>query len=106
MTAPLVRLGFVGVGNMGQAAHLRNFQMVPNCTVVAIADIRRAHATAVAHKWGVPHVYDTHEAMLAAHPEIDALVAIQTTNANIVALTCWPCPDIRPHGLLWLDTIL
>ena len=77
MTAPLVRLGFVGVGNMGQAAHLRNFQMVPNCTVVAIADIRRAHATAVAHKWGVPHVYDTHHEMLAAHPDIDALVAIQ-----------------------------
>ena len=77
MTSPLVRIGFVGVGNMGQAAHLRNFQMVPDCEVVAIADIRSTHANAVAHKWGVPHVYTSHQDMLAAHPNIDALVAIQ-----------------------------
>jgi predicted dehydrogenase len=77
MRTPIVRLGFVGVGNMGQAAHLRNFQMVPQCEVVAIADVRSTHATAVAHKWGVPHVYTSHQQMLHAHPEIDALVAIQ-----------------------------
>ena len=34
-----VRIGFVGVGNMGQAAHLRNYVMVPNCEVVAISDV-------------------------------------------------------------------
>jgi predicted dehydrogenase len=77
MSTPRVRLGFVGVGNMGQAAHLRNFAMIPNCEIVAVADIRTDHATAVAHKWGVPHVYPSHEQMLATHPDIDALVAIQ-----------------------------
>ena len=77
MSTPRVRLGFVGVGNMGQAAHLRNFAMVPHCEIVAVADIRAAHASAVAHKWGVPHVYDSHAHMMQAHPDIDALVAIQ-----------------------------
>lgn len=77
MSTPRVRLGFVGVGNMGQAAHLRNFVMVPGCEVVAIADIRTTHATAVARKWDIPHVYTTHAQMMHAHPDIDALVAIQ-----------------------------
>lgn len=77
MSTPRVRLGFVGVGNMGQAAHLRNFSMVSHCEVVAIADIRTSHATAVAQKWGVPHVYTSHEQMMTMHPDIDALVTIQ-----------------------------
>ncbi len=77
MSTPPVRIGFVGVGNMGQAAHLRNFVMVPNCEVVALADIRTAHASTVANKWNIAHVYATHQQMMANHPDIDALVAIQ-----------------------------
>ena len=77
MSTPRVRLGFVGVGNMGQAAHLRNFAMVPNCEVVAIADIRTDHAHAVAHKWNVPHVYADDQQMMHHHADIDALVVIQ-----------------------------
>ena len=87
MSAPLIRIGFVGVGNMGQAAHLLNFQMVPECAVVAIADVRSAHAAAVARKWDVPHVYGSHREMLAAHPDIDALVAIQPFTRHGTLLT-------------------
>ncbi|MFM7678694.1 MAG: Gfo/Idh/MocA family oxidoreductase, partial [Roseiflexaceae bacterium] len=71
-----VRIGFVGVGNMGQAAHLRNFVMVPNCEVVAVCDVKPDHASQVAHKWGVPHAYTDHHAMLSTHA-LDAIVAIQ-----------------------------
>lgn len=71
-----VRIGFVGVGGMGQAAHLRNYAMVPECEVVALAEIRLGLARTVAAKWGVPKVYASPEEMLAGE-EIDALVASQ-----------------------------
>lgn len=34
------RIGFVGVGQMGQCAHLKNCVTVPDCEVVAVADLR------------------------------------------------------------------
>ena len=33
------RIGFVGVGFMGQCAHLRNYAVLPECEVVAIAEL-------------------------------------------------------------------
>ena len=35
-----VRIGFVGVGSMGQCAHLKNYVTVDDCEVVAIAEVR------------------------------------------------------------------
>ncbi len=71
-----VRIGFVGVGNMGQAAHLRNVVVVPGCEVVAIAELRPELASAVARRHAVPRVYPSATAMLA-HEELDGVVAIQ-----------------------------
>ena len=71
-----VRIGFVGVGGMGQGAHLRNYAMVPQCEVVALAEIRPELAAKVAAKWGVPKVYATYEEMVARE-ELDALVSAQ-----------------------------
>ena len=34
------RIGFVGTGGMGQCAHLKNYAVLPECEVVAIAEIR------------------------------------------------------------------
>ena len=42
-----VKVVFVGVGGMGQMAHLRNYANLPECEVVAVAAIRKvqvAHA--------------------------------------------------------------
>src|SRR5919202_949514 len=71
-----VRLGFVGVGNMGQAAHLRNYATLSDCEVVAIAELRPRLAQAVAQRYGVPRVYQQAEDMLA-HEQLDGLVASQ-----------------------------
>ena len=38
--ATKVKIGFVGVGGMGQCAHLRNYVTVPECEVVALAELR------------------------------------------------------------------
>lgn len=71
-----MRIGFVGVGGMGQCAHLRNYVTVPDCEVVAIAELRRDLAHAVAARYGVPRVYPDHAAMLAQE-KLDGIVASQ-----------------------------
>jgi predicted dehydrogenase len=71
-----VRIGFVGVGGMGQCAHLRNYVTVPNCEVVAIAELREQTGQAVARRYGIAKVYRDHRDMLA-HEKLDALVASQ-----------------------------
>ncbi len=71
-----VRIGFVGVGGMGQSAHLRNYPTIEGCEVTAIAEIRKNTAARVAERYGVPKVYSNHEEMLAGE-ELDGIVASQ-----------------------------
>ncbi len=74
MPGDKVRIGFVGVGAMGQCAHLKNYATLPDCEVVAIAEIRPKLAQLVAERYGVPKVYPDHAAMLAAE-QLDGIVA-------------------------------
>jgi predicted dehydrogenase len=71
-----VRIGFVGVGTMGQCAHLRNYATLPDCEVVAIAEPREDTGRKVAARYQIPKAYRTHEEMLAAE-KLDAIVAPQ-----------------------------
>src|SRR5512137_745219 len=71
-----VRIGFVGVGGMGQCAHLRNYVTVPECEVVAIAEVRPELGRAVAARYGIGRVYPDHAAMLAKE-KLDGIVAAQ-----------------------------
>ena len=71
-----VKIGFVGVGGMGQCAHLRNFVTVPDCEVVAIAELKENLGKNVAVRYGVPNVYKNHEELLAAE-KLDGIVASQ-----------------------------
>lgn len=71
-----VRICFVGVGTMGQCAHLRNYAVLPECEVVALAELRPGLAEAVARKYGVPRVYASHEELFA-NEDVDAIVAAQ-----------------------------
>jgi predicted dehydrogenase len=71
-----VRIGFVGVGNMGQCAHLKNYVTLPDCEVVALAELRPELAQQVARKYAIPHVYADADAMFA-HESLDGIVAAQ-----------------------------
>lgn len=71
-----VKIGFVGVGGMGQCAHLRNYAEVEGCQVVAIAELRPELAKKVAARYGVPRVYPSHEEMLK-NEKLDGIVAPQ-----------------------------
>jgi len=71
-----VRIGFVGVGQMGQCAHLKNYVSLAECEVVAIAELRPNLAQKVAARYGVGRVYRDHEAMIAKE-KLDGIVAAQ-----------------------------
>jgi len=71
-----VRIGFVGVGGMGQCAHLRNYVTVPDCEVVAIAEVRQELGRKVAARYGIAKVYRDHAQMLGKE-KLDGIVASQ-----------------------------
>ncbi len=71
-----LRIGFVGVGRMGQCAHLRNYAALPDCEVVAIAELRPELGRQVAARYAVPHLYSNHREMLASE-KLDGIVASQ-----------------------------
>ena len=70
-----IRIGFVGVGGMGQAAHLRNYATLPDCEVIALAELRPQLAAAVGRKWNIPKIYPDAAALLA-NEKLDGIVAV------------------------------
>lgn len=76
-----VRIGFVGVGGMGQCAHLKNYATLPDCQVVAIAELREELGRRVAARYGIPRVYRTHEELIA-NETLDGIVASQPFNRH------------------------
>lgn len=85
MSEQKVRIGFVGVGGMGQCAHLRNYASNRGCEVVAIAELRDQTAKRVAEKYRVPKVYGDFREMLAKE-SLDGIVASQPFSRHSVLL--------------------
>lgn len=88
-----LRIGFVGVGSMGQCAHLHNYVDRDDCEVVALAELRTDLGQRVAHRYGVPKVYPSHKELLA-HEELDGIVASQPFDRHGVLL-----PDLYQTNL-------
>ena len=93
MSEKKVRIGFVGVGGMGQCAHLRNYVTVPDCEVTAIAEIKQQQGEAVAARYGVRSAYKDHREMLEKE-ELDGIVASQPFSRHGVLVT-----DLADAGL-------
>lgn len=68
----VVQVGVLGAGAWAQFAHLPGYARDPRCKVVAIADPVRERAEAFAKEFDIPHVYDSHDALIAHHG-IDAI---------------------------------
>lgn len=71
-----VKIGFVGVGGMGQAAHLQNYVTLEDCEVVAIAEVKSDLREKVAAKYGIVKTYADHFDMLLDE-KLDGIVASQ-----------------------------
>lgn len=68
----MIRLGYVGAGFMAQAVHLPNFMALPDCEVVALAELRPQLGRLAAERFGIPRLY-RHHTELIADPDIDAV---------------------------------
>ena len=76
--AAKARIGFIGVGMMGQIAHLANYVRLRDegeCEIAGITDLKPLLAHAVGEYYNVP-VYQSNEALLD-DPSIDAVICIQ-----------------------------
>lgn len=71
-----VKIGFVGVGGMGQAAHLQNYVTLDNCEVTAIAEVKSELREKVAARYGIAKTYADHTEMLK-NEKLDGIVASQ-----------------------------
>ncbi len=83
-----VRIGMVGVGYIGQIAHLTNYVETEGCEVTAIAEIRPALRDAVRAHYGIPEAFASHEELLR-DAEVDAVIAVtRRHHTGPVALDC------------------
>lgn len=72
-----IKLGFIGVGFMGQIAHLSNYaNLSEQCEIVAITEARTNLGKEVAQRYGIGKVFTHHNEMLESC-DIDAVVAPQ-----------------------------
>jgi predicted dehydrogenase len=67
-----IRLGYVGCGFMAQKVHLPNFLAIPECEVLALAELRQELGQRVQARLDIPKFYPDHQAMLA-DPDINAI---------------------------------
>ena len=88
---PRLKIAFVGVGFMGQVAHLRNYATLKECSVAAIAEIRPKLARLISERYGIPKVYGDFKEMLEKEKP-DAVVASQPFTRHAILL-----PEIYPR---------
>ena len=88
-----IKMGFIGVGYMGQLAHLHNYvQLGQFCEIVSLCDVKINQATRLAQKFGIPNVTADYKELLA-NPEIEAVACIQQFQNHVVLV-----PEILRAG--------
>jgi predicted dehydrogenase len=83
MTHSTFRVGVIGAGGIARGLHVPGWRTIPNVSVVALADINKAAASAVAMEFGVPHVFTDHRELLKL--DLDA-VDVCTPNLSHVPI--------------------
>jgi predicted dehydrogenase len=68
-----VGIGLVGLGFVGEKAHLSAFKSIPGAKLVAVADIDTERARKAAEKFKLKSVYSSHTD-LVRDPDVDAVV--------------------------------
>ena len=91
-----LRVGVLGAGAWAEFAHLPGYKRDSRCEVVGIADPVVPRAEALAEKFGIPHVYDSHRSLIARE-DID-LVDVCTPSATHFELA-WAALEADKHVL-------
>jgi len=88
-----VKLGFIGLGHMGQLAHLHNYvQLNDMCEIVSVCDVKIEQARTLASRFGISNVTADYRELLA-RKDIDAVVCIQYFENHINLV-----PDVLRAG--------
>ncbi len=88
-----IKIGFIGSGLMGQIAHIVNYATLPDVELAALAEGREETARAVAQRYGIKKVYNSHKEMLEK-AELDAVVVIMHFNLHHAVVA-----DVLEKGL-------
>jgi len=67
-----VKMGYVGCGFMAQRVHIPNLVSLPQCELVAIAELRQELGRKVQARYAIPRLYHDHRD-LAQDPDIEAV---------------------------------
>ena len=67
-----IRLGYIGSGFMAQRVHIPNFLSLPDCELVALAELRPELGRRVQSRFGIPKLYADHQQLLA-DPDVEAV---------------------------------
>ena len=73
----MLRIGFVGAGFVGQIGHLRYYDRVDGCEVVALAERRDRLRERVAVRYGIERSYETPTDLFEGSA-VDAVHALET----------------------------
>lgn len=73
MTEGKVRVGVLGLGAIAQVVHLPVLAEIGDIELVAVCDADKAKAKAIAARFGIPHVFETDEAVFKSDL-VDAIV--------------------------------
>jgi predicted dehydrogenase len=88
-----IKIGFIGVGHMGQLAHLHNYaQLTDICEIRTLCDTRINQAKILAERFNIPKVTADYKELLA-DPEIEAVACIQHFENHVVLV-----PDVLKAG--------
>jgi predicted dehydrogenase len=78
------RVGIIGAGGIAKGVHVPGWLALPNVSVVALADINKATASAVAMEFGVPHVFTDYHDLLKL--DLDAVDICTPNLAHVPAV--------------------
>ncbi len=67
-----IRIGYVGCGYMAQKVHIPNFHAIPDCELLALAEVRQELGRQVQARYRIPKLYPDHAAMLS-DPDVEAI---------------------------------
>jgi pyrroline-5-carboxylate reductase len=90
------KVGVIGAGGMLQY-HAAGFKQA-GAEIIAVADPAPGAAQKAATKWGIPHAYESVDAMLAAHKDLDAVSVIVPNKFH--AFARHPVPQRRQARVL------
>jgi predicted dehydrogenase len=88
LPAGRLRVGYIGCGNMAQRVHLPNLASIPDCELVALAEIRSSLGKKVQARYGIPNLYADHRALLEDHDVEAVAVSGQFALQGEIARDC------------------